>query len=215
MLIHKLFPKLRDLEVVREKIMRGKPVSIGVFCSGNGDRSPLAHQVLQEEFKRKGFDNIQIFSFGTSVTPSSHLKGASVRTSAYARELGYAGIGGHKRRHIGDEDVQREIKNADLLLAVSPSHMALAAEFAADENPRAAYDVLRKTWTLQGFANKTQWTLPFDGLARMWNRLYRGLATKDPYYQPKTPEGEKQFRKMLDEVVKQAKKAASRLVTTS
>ena len=206
------FPKLRGLSELKRKIKGGKAVSIGVFCSGNGDRSPLIEQVLRAEFGKKGLSNVHVFSFGLSTAPQRHMQGAAQRTADYAKELGYAGIAGHKRRHIGDEDVQREITNADLLFAVSPSHMAFLAEYGADENPEAAPQMLRKTWTLKGFAGKKQWALPFDGLARAFNRLYRGIATKDPYFQPKTPEGNRAFKRMLDDAIADAKKAAKRLV---
>lgn len=205
------FPKLRDLERIRKKILKGDEVKFGVFCSGNGDRSPLIQQVLQEEFKRQGLHNVRVFSFGVSTSPTSHHQGAAARTREYAVSHGYTGIDDHKRRHVGDEDVQKDIREADLLLAVSPSHLAMVAEYGADEHPEAAAQMIRKTWTLKGLANRREWTLPFDGLARMFVRMYRGLATKDPYFQPKTPQGDARFRQMLDEAVIDAKKAAKRL----
>ena len=204
-----VFPKLAELNRLRNKIRSGQEVSIGVFCWGNGDRSPLAQHAMQEEFKRLGFHNVKIFSFGTSVSPKSHGGPASERTAAYARELGYAGINRHVRRTA--EEAFAEIDKADLLLTVSPMHMGYLAEGLAEEYPKKAHEVLMKTWTLKGFANKKEWTLPFDGLARIANRLYRGLSSKDPYFRPKTPEGEREFRKDLDDLVVDAKKAVSRL----
>ncbi len=206
---------VRHVARVRNKILEGKPVSIGVFCSGNGDRSPLAEQVLRKEFRNRGLGNVHVFSFGLSVSPASHLKGAADRTAAYARELGYTEINDHQRRHVGDADVTEQIKKADLLIAVSPMHLGYLAEYGADENQQAAPAILSKTQTLKGLASNKMWTMPLDGFARFANRLYRrGLASKDPYFQPKTPEGEKRFRAMLDDVVSDARKAAARLTKT-
>ncbi|MBI5228805.1 hypothetical protein HY991_01750 [Candidatus Micrarchaeota archaeon] len=207
-----MFPKLINLKKLSRKIANREPVRIGVFCSGNGDRSPLAQQVLKDEFKKRGLANVKVFSFGLSVSPSSHHASASERTASYARDLGYSGIDAHKRRHASDKDVQADVNGADLLLAVSPAHLGYLAEYYADEKPTKARDVLMKTWTLNGFANRREWTLPFDGFARAANRLYRGLSSKDPYFHPKTPAGEKAFRKDLDTVISDCKKAVVRLV---
>lgn len=200
-----VFAKLRRVSEVRKKIAEGKQVSIGVFCSGNGDRSPLAHAVLKRELEKAGLRNVRVFSFGTSVSPARHHGPASERTTSHAREMGYD-LSQHSRRHIADDDVQRDIKNADILLAISPSHAALAAEFTADEHLAAAEDVLNKTWTLKGFANKKEWTLPFRA------RLARGLALKDPYWRPKNLDGEMAFLKDLRAVEKAAKLAVRRLL---
>ena len=201
-----VFAKLLGVAVLRDKIREHKPVSIGVFCSGNADRSPLAEAVLRREFVLRGYSQVKIFSFGTSVSPAKHLGSASERTTKHALDMGYHLIVDHKRRHIGDVDVQKEIADADLLLAISPSHAALAAEYIADEYPKAADHILGKTWTLKGFADKREWTLPFR------RRLGRGLALNDPYFHPKTPEGELAFRKDLKAVERASKRAVERLV---
>jgi len=147
-----------------------------------------------------------------SVSPSKHHQGAADRTATYARELGYTGINGHQRRAVGGEDVWAQIGKADLILGVSPAHAAYLAEFGADEDPKAAQRILAKTQTLKGLAHNTMWTMPLDGMARLFNQLYRrGLATKDPYFQPKNAQGEKKFRAMLDDVVKDSKLAVARL----
>ncbi|MFH0712959.1 MAG: hypothetical protein V1722_05990 [Candidatus Micrarchaeota archaeon] len=200
-----VFTKLRRVSEVRKKIAEGKPVSIGVFCSGNGDRSPLAHAVLQRELEKAGLRNVRVFSFGTSVSPAKHHGAASFRTTGHAAIMGYD-LSSHSRRHIADDDVQSDIKGADILLAISPSHAALAAEFTADEAPNMHRHILDKTWTLKGFANKIEWTLPFR------TRLARGLALKDPYFHPKTAAGERAFKRDLYEVEKAAKLAVKRLV---
>ncbi len=190
---------------VQRKILKGKPVSIGVFCSGNGDRSPFAQAVLEKTFRDIEYYNVRVFSFGTSVSPNRHHGPASARTFRHAKEMGYD-LSGHKRRHISDADVQQDIKKADLLLAISPSHAALAAEYSADEAPNALKDILKKTWTLKGFANRSEWTLPFRG------RLARGLALKDPYFHPETLAGERKFRADLIAVGNAALKAFRRLI---
>ncbi len=202
-----VFSKLGHLREVKRKIRDHKIVSIGVFCSGNGDRSPLAHAVLQKKFEDAGFRNVRVFSFGTSVSPSKHLGPASARTARHAREMGYD-LSQHKRRHIGDEDIQREIAKADLLFAISPSHLALAAEYGADEAPKAHEHILKKSWTLKGFATKKEWTRPWRLLT---GSIARGLALNDPYFHKETSGGEHAFRRDLQAVEKAAKMAVRRL----
>ncbi len=197
--------KLGYVAEVQRKILKGKPVSIGVFCSGNGDRSPFAEAVLKKAFGDIEYYNVRVFSFGTSVSPDKHHGPASLRTTRHAEEMGYD-LSKHKRRHLSDGHVQEDIKNADLLFAISPSHAALAAEYSADEAPNAHKDILKKTWTLKGFANRSEWTLPFR------RRLARGLALKDPYFHPQTPAGEIKFRADLMAVRATALKAFRRLI---
>ncbi len=203
-----VFPKLKHLSAVQEKIKRGDAVKIGVFCSGNGDRSPLAHRVLQTTFNNLGYRNVEVFSFGTSVSPSSHHGAASSRTSAHAKEMGYD-LSSHSRRHIGDDDVQADIKKADLLLAMSPSHLAMAVEYSADESPQIMPHLLGKTWTLKGFADRKEWT---RGPRQVLGGIARRLSLRDPYFHDKTSEGERAFRKDLNAVEMTAKKAVRRLI---
>ncbi len=199
-------PRARNLERVMKKMRRGEKVKIGVFCSGNGDRSPLLHQVLQTEFEKAGYRNVSVFSFGTSVSPTSHHGPAATRTSDFANEIGYS-LAEHSRRHIGDADVQADIAQADLLFAVSPSHLDLAAEYSADEAPGAHRHILQKGWTAVGFARKREWTKPIRRLVG----LARGLALKDPYFHPYTPAGNELFKKDLLAVVATGKGIVSRL----
>ena len=199
-----LFPGLRHLKSVREKIASGEPVSIGVFCSGNMDRSPLVEQVMKKEFENKGFKNVKVFSFGISIGKDFYGKPPSKKTQEYVTKLGYPEIVHNKSKYIGQ--VKKEIEKSDLLLAVSPSHVAYAAENVADKEGIAPHRLLSKTWTLKGFANKKEWKMAIDGVARAFRRQYRGLATNDPHLDPENHE------RQLEDAVKDAKKAVARLL---
>lgn len=182
-----VFPLREALARTRAKIKSGEPVSIGVFCSGNGDRSPFAEQVLKNAFAEKGFSNVKVFSFGVSVSPSSHLGPAAAQTTSIANEIGYTGINKHKRRSIVDDDVQSQIKAADLLFGVSPGHVLMAAEYTADEHPQALRSILGKTLTLRGFANKRDWLRYFEGIPILSGAVRRATASADPYFFKQNP----------------------------
>ncbi len=200
-----LFPRLVHLKKIQERVIHGKEIHVGVFCSGNGDRSPFAEEVLRREFEKQGV-RARVFSFGISVDPAKVGTGASARTTAHAREMGYD-LSQHRRRHIAQGEVQDDIKAADLLLGISPAHAAMAVEYGADESPAVLRHLLGKTWTLAGFAEKKEWT---RGLRQLFGGISRQLALKDPYFHPK--ENEAAFRKDLQAVEKASKKAVQRLI---
>lgn len=203
-----VFPKLKVLKEVQRKIARGEKVKIGVFCSGNGDRSPLAHRVLQDTFRNLGHRNVEVFSFGLLVDPEKIGGGASVRTTEHAREMGYD-LSGHHRRSFPQKDVQDEISKADLLFGISPSHADMVGEYTADQSPKAHRQVMAKTWTLKGFADKTEWS---KGARRLLGGRGTRLALADPYFHEDTTEGERAFRRDLNAVEMTAKKAVRRLI---
>lgn len=220
-LAERFAPRLTHLREVKRKIRQGEPVKIGVFCSGNSDRSPLAQQVLQEEFRKAGLPHVAVFSFGMSAPSEKEGKPASERTTAHAIEMGYPGIKAHVRRGPSDPSVLRDLKEADLVLAISPAHADYLAEYSADLQPesvgqRVLQGTLRTTWTLRGFAEKKEWQRPFQGtkvLPMRGSPFRRSLAMRDPYFYPKTPEGERQFRDALKEVQRVARLAVKRLTS--
>ncbi|MEW5955408.1 MAG: hypothetical protein AB1626_02615 [Candidatus Micrarchaeota archaeon] len=193
---------------MQRKIKAGEPVSIGVLCSGNATRSPLAQAVLQKAFHDAGHHNVSVFSFGTSLSPEEHNKGVSPRTLAHTREMGYD-LSTHKRRYIGNDYVQNAVKKADLVIGVTPAHLYMAIEYAADESPEVYRNLRHKGWTLAGLAAKKEWTLPFRMLS---GGVARGLSFPDPYFIPKTPEAAAEYRRNLEAVERAAKLAARRLI---
>ena len=199
-----------NIAQVKNKILEGQPVSVGVFCMGNGDRSALAEQVMTKELVSRGISNVRVFSFGLSVTPAKHRGPASVRTTAYALAHGFEEIKDHQRRNVSEPDVEKDFKKADLLLGVSPSHVAYLAECYADDIPSQANHILDKSHTIKGFANNKDFHLPHDA-DDAEQALSRELCSRDPFYQHQTPEGNAQFNKMLDDVVADVKKAVERL----
>ncbi len=196
--------KLGHLAEVKKKIASGKPVSIGVFCTGNSDRSPLARAVIEKRFRDLGFNNVAVFSFGVAAQSG---KGSSSRTVRHAAAMGYD-LSRHRSTTLSEALPQ--VKKADLLFAISPSHLAVVAEIPADD-PREAglsKEILRKGWSLVGFANKKEWTKRWRLLA---GGIARGLSVTDPYGLPETSEGDKEWRKRLDNVERLGLNAVKRL----
>ncbi len=200
-------PRIRQLTT---KIRSGKPVRIAVFCAGNGDRSPLAQQVLQSEFARRGFGNVTVTSFGISPDPEKNGGPASEIARRYAAEHGYGDIEAHRRRSLGSPAVQKEVEGADLLLGVSEPHGLYLAEYFADSSPPAAAGILRRSWTLRGFAHRTQWTAPLVGISRAVNRLYRGTSSRDPYFAGSQGRQD-DVNRMFDTIVADSKRCVDRL----
>ncbi|MDP3741993.1 MAG: hypothetical protein Q8R15_01625 [Candidatus Micrarchaeota archaeon] len=201
------FSKLAYLAQVKRKINAGAPVSVGVFCTGNSDRSPLARAALERRFRELGYGNVNVFSFGVTAQSGAE-KGSSPRTVKHAADMGYD-LSRHRATAL--VDALPNIKKADLIFGISPSHLAFFAEaFADDVRYRGlSQDVLHKGWSLVGFANKKEWT-------RRWRLLgggiARGLALKDPHGLPENEAGEKEWRRCLKKVESTAIAAADRLV---
>ncbi|MFH1247129.1 MAG: hypothetical protein V1644_01995, partial [Candidatus Micrarchaeota archaeon] len=164
-----VFSKLAYLNAVKRKIKAGKPVSVGVFCTGNSDRSPLAKAALKRRFRELGYDNVKVFSFGVTAE-SADPQASSPRTQKHAKAMGYD-LSSHRSTSV--RQASSDIANADLLLGMSPSHSGIISETRADSEKGKA--ILRKSWSLAGFARKKEWTMRFRG------RLARGLALQDPY----------------------------------
>ncbi|MBI4053507.1 MAG: hypothetical protein HY394_05745 [Candidatus Diapherotrites archaeon] len=211
---------LRNLARIRGKIASGEPVKIGVFCSGNSGRSPLAEHALRAELQALGIP-AEVFSFGVSVTPSRIIPtnaGASERTIAYGVEHGYAEIAGHQRTYV--DDAKRDIAQADLLLGISPEHSATLVRSIVDgeSNPgskeaqQRIAERLARIWTLKGFANRTDWQGAFEPLVRaIAGGVSQKRAVQNPDSLPKTPEGDAEYLRIMQDIERTAKRAARRI----
>ena len=174
--------KLNHLRDVRRKIESGKPVNITVFCSGNGDRSPLAEAAMREAFENAGYANVRVTSFGTSVKAKDQGQPASLATRNYAAKMGL-NLNLHERRHMGDEDVKKEIAEADIIFAISPAHRLMAAEYSSDAPEAPAKSFLLRSWSLKGFANRSQWLEPLLlGRQSLLHRIPSRLRLPDPFF---------------------------------
>lgn len=163
---------------------------------------------MDEEFRRRSLNNVTVTSFGVTVDPVKHLHPPSGKAIEYGMKH-RLDLRGRIRRSLADEDVGKEIMNADLLIGMSPTHCQMVAEYFAEKEEGLAGRLLRKSYTLKGLANRTQWREPFlASITRVSQRPYRSLATLDPYYDLGTPKGVR----MLDEVVADARKAVGRIL---
>lgn len=185
------------IKEIQRKINNGSPVRVVVFCSAGADRSPLIEQVFKKELELRGLDNVAVTSFGTSVNPAKHKSGASQRTIDFAKAE-YPQIASHLRRSVADEDVKKEIADADLLVTVSQEHRRYLARHFDQYVPRKV--MLAKTYTLRGLARGTQWT----GIPAI-------LASVEP-----NPAGSKPFDRTASyrkygEIVSDAKRCIERL----
>ena len=203
-----VFPRLRNLSELRGRLKRGEPVRIGVFCSGNRDRSAFAEQVLRRSLHLAGFSKAEVFSFGVTATTrkGEDVPRSSERTQAIASELGYD-LSRHVARHA--RDAKDEIGQADLLLGMSPWHVGMLAEnFRERSKPELYKHILSHAWTLKGFATKREWTVK--------PRLLVGQATKlavdDPYEWPDDEAGYGRAKEDLKAVERVARQAVGRLI---
>jgi protein-tyrosine-phosphatase len=105
-------------------------------CTGNTCRSPMAEAVAKAELVRRGWQHVQVASAGSSAEPDLP---AAPEALAVAARSGLD-LTGHRSRQLTAELVDW----ADLILAMSPSHlraiarlggearMALLPDFAAE-----------------------------------------------------------------------------------
>jgi protein-tyrosine-phosphatase len=106
-------------------------------CTGNTCRSPMAEAVARAELERRGWRHVQVASAGSAAEPGSPAAPEAVAVGA-RRGLD---LGAHRSQLLTPELVDW----ADLILAMSPSHlgavarlggegrMALLGDFAVEE----------------------------------------------------------------------------------
>ena len=85
-------------------------------CTGNTCRSPLAEAVAHAEIRRRGWSQVDVRSAGVAVAPSG---AASAQAVAVAAEAGLD-LSGHRATPLSEGELAR----ADLILAMSPSHLS-------------------------------------------------------------------------------------------
>lgn len=128
-------------QAVTEGSGLGTPFRILFVCTGNTCRSPLAEAVARREIERRGWRYVEVGSAGLAALPGSPATVEAVQVGADAG----LDLGRHRSRPVSAE----LLRAADLILAMSPSHLArlddpeiagrvhLLGEFASDD-PRFA-----------------------------------------------------------------------------
>lgn len=96
------------------KAVKGK-LKVLFVCTGNTCRSPMAEAILKKMLEDKGVGNLEVTSAGTHGLPNAP---ASLFAMQVAGERG-VDLPGHRSRRLTPE----MIKEADLVLAMSPEHL--------------------------------------------------------------------------------------------
>ena len=110
-------------------------LTILTVCTGNICRSPLAEHLLQQELR--GVPGVRVASAGTRA-----LAGATMHPQS--REIAERLIPNYGRSHVARQLDITDVREADLLLAMSREHRRAIVELL----PRAA----RTTFTIREFA---------------------------------------------------------------
>jgi protein-tyrosine phosphatase len=135
-------------------------------CSGNTCRSPLARVIAEAMVRDRGWRHVRIESAGTSAVPGAP---ASAQAVAVALEHG-EDLSGHRSRPLTRELVEW----ADLVLAMSPAHVAHAAGLDAGHRVALVTDFLEGAGAGMPVAD------PFGGdleeYRRTWDQLTAAVA---------------------------------------
>ena len=103
-------------------------------CTGNTCRSPLAEAVTRHLLAERGWTHVQVTSAGIAAASGS---GASDGALIVAREHGIE-LGQHISRQISAELIDW----ADLVLAMSPSHLMTVAELGGADKAALVSDFM-------------------------------------------------------------------------
>lgn len=93
----------------------GEAFRLLFVCTGNTCRSPLAQAVAAEEVRRRGWSQVEVHSAGVAAAQGVPASPEAVRV---ATEAGLD-LAQHRSSTLSQEEVER----ADLILAMSPSHL--------------------------------------------------------------------------------------------
>jgi protein-tyrosine-phosphatase len=102
-----------------------RPATYNVLfvCTGNTCRSPMAEAVARREVERRGWKHVAVASAGVSATPGLPAATAAIRA---VESLGID-LSAHRSRQL-DQDC---VDWADIILGMSPSHLAVLEELGA------------------------------------------------------------------------------------
>jgi protein-tyrosine-phosphatase len=131
-------------------------------CTGNTCRSPIAAAAAQAELARRGWSHVRVASAGTGAAPDAP---ASEHTVTVLSEHGLD-ISAHRARAVSPELLEW----ADLVLAMSPSHLAALAELGAAHKSALITEFLEDERAASGVED------PFGGPIEDYRRTYELLA---------------------------------------
>lgn len=108
----------------------GTPFRVLFVCTGNTCRSPMAEAIARTRAAERGWGTVEFRSAGVSAWPGSPASEAVIEA---ANRRGVEGLEGHRSTPVTEELLEW----ADLVLAMTPSHLALLLA-ALEEEPRRA-----------------------------------------------------------------------------
>jgi protein-tyrosine-phosphatase len=132
-------------------------------CTGNTCRSPLAEAIARHAIAERGIANITVSSAGVAAWDGAAASDGSLLV---AMEHGID-LSPHRARQLTAEIVE----SADLILAMSESHLARAAEIGG-----ASHTQLLTTFATKGRSDKSVGD-PFGGDLGVYRETYDELHT--------------------------------------
>ncbi len=106
----------------------GTPFRVLFVCTGNTCRSPMAEAIARTRAAERGWGTVEFRSAGVSAWPGSPASEAVIQA---ANRRGVEGLDGHRSTPV----TEALLDWADLVLAMTPSHLALLLA-ALEEEPR-------------------------------------------------------------------------------
>jgi len=170
-----------------KKAIKGK-LKVLFVCTGNTCRSPMAEGILKKMLEDKGGGNLEVSSAGTHGLPNTP---ASLFAMQVAGDRNID-LSGHRSRRL----IPEMIKEADLILAMSPEHL--------DYIKRIQEAAGHKTFLLKAFPQALS--------ASNKGRNDGVLSIEDPIggslddYEHSFTEIEKEIKRILAELLKSANK---------
>ncbi|MBM4185352.1 MAG: low molecular weight protein arginine phosphatase [Gemmatimonadetes bacterium] len=110
---------------VDERAAGGHPFRILFVCTGNTCRSPMAEVIARRRAEVLGWGHVEFRSAGVGAFEGSEASEGAVRTAA-AHGLDLT-------RHTATPLLKDDATRADLILAMSPSHLMRLVELGAGE----------------------------------------------------------------------------------
>jgi protein-tyrosine phosphatase len=109
------------------RLAEPQPTTFNILfvCTGNTCRSPLAEALARLELERRGWQHVQIASAGIAAREGDH---ASEPAVLVGRQCGLD-LAGHRSSQLTPELLDW----ADLVLAMSPSHLLAIESLGCDE----------------------------------------------------------------------------------